>query len=261
MYKAIYGSIKTAVKKAVRGVINIVYNRIYRKRGYNQTSNFTEYDRYPDIFAYVNSLTGENNCKILSFGCSYGLECLSLKKYFKNSGITGYDINRRNIRKAVKTVKEEGIAFFAELENVKKRGNYDIIFSMSVLCRWPETENIFDCSGIYEYEQFNREVEIMDGLLKINGILIVYNANFRFTDTEVSKKYEPLKIPNYDCSGFVPKFSKTNKFLYDQKYIYSVFRKTESTKAIRHLRNQSKQKNGIYQACLCAPATLGTPRR
>jgi hypothetical protein len=50
--------IRTAVKKIIRGIINIVYNRIYRKRGYNQTSNFTEYDRYPGIFAYVNYLMG-----------------------------------------------------------------------------------------------------------------------------------------------------------------------------------------------------------
>jgi hypothetical protein len=117
--------------------------------------------------------------------------------------------------------------FFTELEDAGKYGSYDIILAMSVLCRWPETENIFDCTGIYEYGQFDAQIKILDGLLKKNGILVVYNANFKFTDTDVSKKYEALKIPDCDESGFVSKFSKGNKYLEDQKYIYSVFRKTE----------------------------------
>jgi hypothetical protein len=229
--KAEYGKVavsraKTAVKEIRRRIMNAVYNKIYRKRGYNQISNFTGYDRYPGIFAYVNSLAGRNNSKILSYGCSYGLECLSLKKYFNNSRIAGYDISAGNIQKARKNISDPQIVFFTELEDAGKYGNYDIIFAMSVLCRWPETENISGCSGIYEYEQFSSQIEILDGLLKNNGILVVYNANFRFTDTEVSKKYEALKIPDYDGSGFVTKFSKTNEYLEDQKYVYIVFRKT-----------------------------------
>lgn len=227
VYNDICGSIKTAVKEIRRFIINSVYNKIYRKHGYNQISNFTEYDRYPGIFAYVNSLIRKKKSKVLSFGCSYDLECLSLRKYFKDADIIGYDINTRNIEKAKRNIKDPGIVFFTELKDVNKYGDYDIIFSMSVLCRWPETEKMLNCSGIYEYEQFKTQIEILDGLLKINGLLVVYNANFRFTDTEVAKRYEPVKIPKHEESGYVPKFSKRNEYLEDQNYIYSVFRKME----------------------------------
>jgi 2-polyprenyl-3-methyl-5-hydroxy-6-metoxy-1,4-benzoquinol methylase len=173
----------------------------------------------------VSSLSNNSIAKrnILSFGCSYGQECFSLRKYFDIATITGYDINRANIDKAKFNNTDFNIIFHSKWKKVYKKEYYDIVFAMSVLCQWPGTKDIENCSKIYSFNIFEDKVTLLDTMIKPGGILVIYNANFRFTDTLISKKYTAIHIPEYFESGFVSKFSVSNQYLADQKYEYSVF--------------------------------------
>ena len=64
----------------------------------NQISTRTLPNRYPDIFSEIQSII-PNPKNILSFGCSYRLECESLQeKYFPDIKQVGFDINKDVIR-------------------------------------------------------------------------------------------------------------------------------------------------------------------
>ena len=193
--------------------------------GYGQISDSTEANRYPEIFAYVRHLTSaDEQAAILSYGCSYGLECHSLRGYFPQAAITGYDIFAKNISRAKKANTDAKIYFTAQVQEAAA-ASYDIIFAMSVLCRTPHTYAKNDCSQIYSFSQFDNQVALCDTLLKSGGLLVIYNANFRFTDTAVSRHYKAIAIPDFTDSGIVPKFDTNNKLLDDQNYRWTIFRK------------------------------------
>jgi cyclopropane fatty-acyl-phospholipid synthase-like methyltransferase len=196
------------------------------KLGFNQISDATEENRYPEIFDYIKNLTSNNNAAfILSFGCSYGPECKSLRYYFPNAFIIGYDIFEKNINIAIKENNDNKTVFTASWENVKEKKGFDIVFAMSVLCRTPHTLKKKDISKIYPFLKFEEQISQLDTIIRKDGLLVIYNANFQFTDTNSSQKYEPLIMPNFYDSGCIPKFDKNNMLLRDQKYPYSVFRK------------------------------------
>jgi hypothetical protein len=206
-------------------------NKVFSSKGYNQISNVTNYDRYPEIFHYISYIynTGISRpLKILSFGCSYGLECLSLRKYFPDAIITGFDINEDNIIKAKKLSYDDNMFFTSNWGKIIQIKFYDIILAMSVLCRWPQTQNVKNCEKIYSFYQFQTQIVQLDNLLKENGIFVIYNANFRFSDTSVYSKYECINIPKYNDSGFVTKYDKNNLKLESQNYPYSIFKKNNT---------------------------------
>jgi SAM-dependent methyltransferase len=195
-------------------------------QNYNQISNATGENRYPKIFSHIKKLLANiGNTRILSFGCSYGLECFSLRKYLPNARIYGLDINQENIKYAKKRNKDRNIIFTTSWDRINREEFYDCIFAMSVLCRNPQTKNIEDCSQIYTFSAFEEQIELLNKLLKHNGFLVIYNSNFLFTDAKVSKDYDIIEIPSYKDSGFVIKFDKNNKRLKNQEYAYSIFRK------------------------------------
>lgn len=198
----------------------------YRVKGYEQYNNATAEDRYPRIFTHLQSLVVDaSDKKILSFGCSYGLECLSLRNYFPLSNIMGYDINSKNIKQAKSNNLDKNISFTDQFKDIDLQNNYNIIFAMSVLCRWPDTQSLTDCSSVYSFDNFDEKLKMLDSLLKIDGYLVVYNSNFRFIDATIASKYISIDTPNQTDSGFVNKFSSKNLLLEDQSYSHCVFKK------------------------------------
>lgn len=190
----------------------------YDEAFHNQKSHFTDYDRYPEIFQEVSSIV-INNPKILSFGCSTGLECNTLaKKYYKNSKITGYDISKKVINGNKAKNKNRSISYSY---NIKKLGKYDLIFAMSVLCIWPEIDD-----NPYSFDKFEMTLNAIDELLNKDGYLCIYNSTYLFTDTEISKKYKIIKTKHTN-TGFVTKYTKdrSNKI---HNYSYLLFQKIVS---------------------------------
>lgn len=192
----------------------------------HQLSNSTSYNRYPHIFNRVALLLkGVKNPKILSFGCSIGHECISIKMYIPESIVIGTDINKLNLLIARFINNNKGIYYKSNvnLGSSIENNSYDAIFCMSVLCKHKETKDISDSSNIYSFEMFQHILESLDEKLKINGFLIIYNSNFRFTDLIISKKYTPLLFDEIIESGFVKKFDQNNKALSDQNYPLCIF--------------------------------------
>lgn len=183
----------------------------------HQLTSTTSYDRYPELFSaakyYVEGL-GLNDIRILSFGCSTGEECFTLRKYFPHAKIFGTDIDRLNLLQANKFNSDPAIQFFySNDENIKQHGPYHIIFCMSVLCRWEDTRDLKDCSAVYPFEKFDKTVVQLSDCLVPGGVMVIYNSNFCLEESSVGKLYDivPVSLPD---SGFVHKFDRNNKRLY-----------------------------------------------
>jgi hypothetical protein len=103
---------------------------------------------------------------------------------------------------------------------------------MSVFCRWEDTEFTDNCSKIYSFDEFDFGIKILDSKLNVDGVLVVYNANFCLEDTFVGKtNYRHIPHDERE-SGFVHKFNKDNEKIYNdinKMYLYNyekaIFRK------------------------------------
>lgn len=210
-------------RSSVRALVRTYYRR------YDQISNDTNLDRYPQVFAYASELlsdTSSDNLTLLSFGCSTGEECFSLRRYFPSAWIDGVDVNKKNIRVCKARNRDSRIRFDVSAANLVKNGRgYDAVFVMSVLCRWPQTKFVASSADLYPFRRFDETVRRLDLLVRPNGLLVICNANFRFTDTVTSERYEAVRAPGLANCGVVHLFSRENRKLTDQSYPYCVFRK------------------------------------
>lgn len=184
--------------------------------GSHQLTSTTSYNRYPEIFTAVRKLFKNDNTadlKILSFGCSTGEECFTLNEYFPGAAIIGADISWINLIRAVWRNRHKNIGFvYSSSKNLRAHAPYHIIFCMSVLCRWEDTKDLDDCGHIYPFEKFHATVTELASLLAEGGILVIYNSNFRFEDTDIFSNFEIIPAP-VNNSGFVHKFDRNNKRL------------------------------------------------
>lgn len=213
---------KSQLKKKVRGFYS----------DQHQLTSTTAVNRYPELFSEVQRIfrSSRNNLEpsILSFGCSTGEECFSLREYFKRAKIIGVDINNRNLRKANRKNGDDKIKFlFSSTENIEKEGKYDLIFCLSVLCRWEDTKNVTNCEKIYPFQKFEASVSELTSQLVVGGLLVVYNSNFRFEDTVVFDDFEIVETPSMKDSGFVNKFDSFNNLLTDRHKV-CVYRKVKT---------------------------------
>ena len=198
----------------------------------SQYSNATSNNRYPKIFSYVKNYLGNQKIQqpvILSYGCSTGEECLSLHNYIPTAQIIGLDINLNNIKECKAKPSNSNIQYFHSNENnLENNGPYHCIFAMSVLCRWPESGRVEDCSSLWPFSKFEDTIEELDKVLKLGGLLIIYNANFRLMDTKFSDRYQHLPISEQQESGYVHKFGKDNRKLIGYQDNQVVFQKIKS---------------------------------
>lgn len=184
----------------------------------NQISHATSYNRYPDIFKEISIIIPNPN-QILSFGCSSGVECNTLHElYYNNIKIIGIDINETLIESNISNNKYENIEYICDIEKIQSK--VDLIFAMSVLCRWPESY------GDYTFDTFVETLSIIDDLLNVNGYICIYNAKYLFTETNLFKeKYEVVNTL-YKETGFVYKYNLNNEKIED--YPHYLFKKIKS---------------------------------
>ncbi len=212
--------------KLFKGRIDKFFRRFYKHQ--HQLTSTTASDRYPQLFSETARIFGEaNQEKILSFGCSTGEECFSLKKYFPRATIIGVDINKRNLKKAIKKNSYNDIRFYHSTgENIKREGGYNLIFCLSVLCRWEDTKFVHNSEKLYPFEKFEVTVESLASTLLPNGLLVIYNSNFRFEDTAtfIDQGFEIMESPTLCDSGFVYKFDRNNNRITDT-HAYCIYRK------------------------------------
>jgi len=185
----------------------------------HQKNNATKYDRYPEIFQRCHIIKGGYHepmirglePKILSFGCSFGDEIQTLKdKYFEHSVIDGVDINSDCVTHCIERFGDDNKIYRYD-EFIESSIKYDVIFAMSVFCKWEDTELIDDCSNIYPFNVFDEGVRILSDKVKDGGLLVIYNANFCMFESSVYNLFRPITYDKkINDSGFVHKFNKNN---------------------------------------------------
>ena len=196
----------------------------------HQLEATTTADRYPTVFAAAQELfaqQADRELSILSYGCSTGDECFSLRSYFPDARITGVDINPHNIAAAKSKNDDNKIEFHLNEKEMFDDGRrYDLIFALSVLCKWPESRFISDIGGMFPFGQFEEAVTELDAVLNRDGLLVIYNANFRFEEAAVAKKYDVVEMLEVQ-TDWVKKFSAENKELTTPYFNY-FFKKSQT---------------------------------
>ena len=217
-----------AVARARTVASSIGFRLESRRRGTHQVSHATWEDRYPEVFESVSVLLGKrDDLRILSFGCSTGEEVRTLARLFPGAEIVGADISERTLRKASAACRDLPQCSFVNPSRTSlgSLGPFDVAFAMSVLCKHPQTELSEDISAIYPFREFESSCDELASLLKSMGLLVIYNSNYRFTDTPVSRSFariESIAIPD---SGFVVKFDPDGRRSTGETYTACVFQK------------------------------------
>lgn len=206
------------IRQFVVGIRQAIKKNLRRRvKGQHQLTSTTAHDRYPEIFGALQELIiDDESVRILSFGCSTGEECQTLRSYFPQATIVGIDINRGNLRQARRQNKDPRIKFYHSADpEVERLPPFTIILAMSVLCRWEDTRDLESCAQVYRFEDFDRQIGELIDQLADKGLLVVYNANFRVSDGASSARLDPVVCDTITESGFVHQFGADHRRLYE----------------------------------------------
>jgi SAM-dependent methyltransferase len=197
-----------------------------------QPFNTTLPDRYPEIFAFVQSELGaHSDVRILSFGCATGEEVFSLRRYFPRAAIKGIDINPGAIavaRRLLRGERDPRISFdVASSVAMEPNGAYDAIFCMAVLRHGSlGLPGVTRCDHLIRFEDFAKTIAEFGRCLRLRGLLVIRHSNFRLRDTAASAAFETiLRIPTMAKS---PLFGPDNTLLSEVDYPDTVFCKIGS---------------------------------
>lgn len=179
----------------------------------HHTSHNTWRDRYPDIFRRCADYFNDRPIRVLSFGCSTGAEVSTLRDlYFTGSHIHGVDIDSEMIKGCL-ALGDKSTSFSDE-----PTGMYDLIFCMSVLCKG---ENAWQDGYFADFEE---QLAILNDHLNVGGLLVLYNAKFRLSDSAIYQHYEPLC--EFEESGFIKKYDPVGNVVDTYKHV--IFKKKSS---------------------------------
>ncbi|HMA49008.1 MAG TPA: class I SAM-dependent methyltransferase [Magnetospirillaceae bacterium] len=199
-----------------------------------QPFNHTLPDRYPWLFSFVRDHLGDGaERRLLSFGCSTGLEALSLRRYFPKAAITGLDISPANIA-ACRRHGRADIAFaVADSTAGEAERSYDAIFCLAVLCHGTLTATRAErCDPLVEFATFERMVADFARCLKPGGLLCLVTTNFRFADTATAAGFTP--VLDIDPALMAPDllYGRDNRLLEGERYTEVVFVKNHSARTV-----------------------------
>lgn len=187
-----------------------------RSENVHQPLNITRMDRYPELFKAAQKYFqgSKKPLRLLSFGCSTGEEAFTLREYFPAAQIIGVDISRWNIKICHQRNRDENIIFrHSDYKTLLELGPFDAIYCLAVL-QHPDLKTkmmkITDSTAIYPFHKFDKQIEELDSLLAVNGLLILNHTNYRFFDSSVGHKYKVL-AGLFSKTSEVTKFDKHNK--------------------------------------------------
>lgn len=181
----------------------------------NQVSHFTREDRYPEVYNATVRLSLNEAPKILSFGASTGDEANTIaQKYFLRSVIVGVDVDDVTLAQAREKCAKfsDRVFMFNGLRwPLNLLGTYDIIFANSVLCSHtggPDDQRT-SITERYPFSLFQNTVLQLHQSLRMGGILVMVNSNYRLEDTSVANAYraEPSLSTGCKMSNFVPLYT------------------------------------------------------
>jgi SAM-dependent methyltransferase len=161
--------------------------------GIHQLSSKTAIDRYPQIFQAAAAVV-PNARRVLSFGCSTGEECATLKLYFPNAKVIGADVNPLSLCQARWRYRNESVGFvYASDRVLKASGPFDMISCLTVL-RDTRLDAERTIRETYPFDRFDERVTFLHSLLKPGGLLLFYGNMYRFRDTTVAREYEVVPL-------------------------------------------------------------------
>ncbi len=203
-----------------------IKTRFRHRKFYYQRSTFTAPNRYPNLFkACATYLKNTEQPHILSFGCSTGDEVFSLGEYIPKAVITGVDINRWCLRQCRKKDKNSRYLFIHRFSTqFEKSSNYDAIFCLAVFQRTENrtNKNNATATGLL-FDQFEKEIAMLDTKLKHGGILAIDHSDFSFSDTPTAKKYKTLPSENNQTMRDRPLFDRYNHKTTDSHSSFRLF--------------------------------------
>ena len=162
--------------------------------GIHQLSAKTAFNRYPQIFARAARIA-PNARRILSFGCSTGEECATLKMYFPRAEIIGTDVNPLSLLKARwRCRSSKSINFvYANDPVLTASGPFDVICCLTVL-RDTRLDTETSIRETYPFERFDERVTFLNSLLRPGGLLVFHGNMYRFRDSSVVNEYEVVPL-------------------------------------------------------------------
>lgn len=160
----------------------------------------TGLDRHPALFDFARkALSDLHDPLILSFGCSTGEEPVTLSRYLPGAHIDGIDINPRSVARAQALVGKAGaqrVTITHAANPPALPGVYDAVFCLSVLRHgYLEAARPLDCGSILPFARFAETVAKLDYALRPGGLMFIWGSNFRFEDSAVSVRYQPVVVP------------------------------------------------------------------
>lgn len=171
----------------------------------NQYATFTFENRYLKIFSDISNIIINKNIKILSFGCSIGDECLTLKNVFPDATIYGTDI--RNDLEEICLSKNINFIKYNDLTNYK----FDVIFCMSVLCNHPFLQDKKNSSIYYPFSLFNENINLIHSILNVDGYFILHRCSYKFSDCSIFNQYQIIPMDVIEIDKFNDDIKKFNK--------------------------------------------------
>lgn len=206
-----YATVRITVNSRSRSEI---FTRMKYGSDHLQNSTYTFSNRYPVLFKQVQQYFSKHEAlRILSFGCSTGEEVFTLKQYIPKAAIIGVDINEWCIKQCRKRNDHNDCIFMNRtLDGFDDLSGFDAIFCMAVFQRSENRAKGYNTivSG-FGFEQFEKEIKILDTKLKEGGLLIIDNTDFSFEDTACAYKYIPLDFAGNRLKRNRPIFGSNNQ--------------------------------------------------
>ena len=154
----------------------------HQQEGFLQPDHMTRLDRFPKIFETAQKFKPDAK-RVLSFGCSTGEECQSLRKYFPNAEIVGVDLDYPSIQKARKTNKDKNIFFHTDLGAT---GKYDIVTCLMVF---------FCMEHPVPYRRFEEALKNLNNYINEDGYLMIYTSDHHPNWVEeITTQYEAVNV-------------------------------------------------------------------
>jgi SAM-dependent methyltransferase len=184
-----------------------------------QRAVHTALDRYPEAFAAAAHFArtmrpvGDTRAlRVLSFGCSTGEECFSLRAYFPDAAIYGCDTNDSVLAIATARQKLGGITFFhSSSKTLRDHGPFDIVFCMSSLCLFPEANRQSGENGTFSFSAYDDLLSEINGNLRPGGLLIIYNGSYPFSLSHAASEYDVVQADILVENGFVNKLHRNGR--------------------------------------------------
>jgi len=185
----------------------------------------TETNRYPALFdALAERLARLPAPRVLSFGCASGEEMRALRDRLPLAQLTGIDANARAIA-AARAADPSPLSRYRHAARPDPGETFDAVLAMAVFRHGQlSADQAGDCSALLPFARFEAGVAMLDACLEPGGYLMIGNAQLRFCDTRIARRYavEPQRLapvpgdPRYGCD---------NRRLSDETYDEVLFRK------------------------------------